>query len=179
MLAHFGKIVLRLQERGFEIKQFDTMADIEEIIERHKLITAAEAAINHQDWFLKHADCYHQKTRELILNGQRIEDTQLIEACRGREKLRAELMQAMDQEEIDLWVTPSAPGAAPDGLESTGDPVMNLPWTHSGLPTLSIPAGLNDQGMPLGVQLAGMWYQDEELINSERWFRQRSDKGFG
>ncbi|GIS67275.1 MAG: hypothetical protein CM1200mP6_03430 [Anaerolineaceae bacterium] len=45
----------------------------------------------------------------------------------------------MDRDQIDLWISPSAPGVAPHGLDSTGDPVMNLPWTHSGLPTIGIP----------------------------------------
>ncbi|MEN8242428.1 MAG: amidase [Chloroflexota bacterium] len=165
MLAHFSKKVLRLQERGFEVKRLTMMTDIDEIIERHSLITAAEAAQNHQKWFLDHSGSYHSKTRELIVSGQKINVDQLVEARSGREKLRSELQEVMDQQGIDLWISPSAPGAAPEGLESTGDPVMNLPWTHSGLPTLSIPAGLNHQGMPLGLQLAGQWYQDEELIN--------------
>ncbi|HFQ93760.1 MAG TPA: amidase, partial [Anaerolineae bacterium] len=57
-----------------------------------------------------------------------------------------------------------APGPAPAGLDSTGDPVMNLPWTHSGLPTLALPSGFNDAGLPLGLELNGRWYEDETLL---------------
>jgi Asp-tRNA(Asn)/Glu-tRNA(Gln) amidotransferase A subunit family amidase len=41
---------------------------------------------------------------------------------------------------------------------------MNLPWTYSGLPTITLPAGKNSAGLPLGLQLTGRWYADEELL---------------
>ncbi len=41
---------------------------------------------------------------------------------------------------------------------------MNLPWTHSGLPTLALPAGHDDGGLPLGIQLAARWDRDETLL---------------
>jgi Asp-tRNA(Asn)/Glu-tRNA(Gln) amidotransferase A subunit family amidase len=66
--------------------------------------------------------------------------------------------------ELDLWVSPPALGAAPVGLDSTGDPVMNLPWTHAGLPTMSLPAGFNQAGLPMGLQITGHWYGDEAMV---------------
>ena len=42
---------------------------------------------------------------------------------------------------------------------------MNLPWTHAGLPTLSLPAGKNKVGLPLGLQLIGRWFGDEALLS--------------
>jgi Asp-tRNA(Asn)/Glu-tRNA(Gln) amidotransferase A subunit family amidase len=79
-------------------------------------------------------------------------------------QLRQELTELMDEHGLDLWLSPPALGAAPVGLESTGDPVMNLPWTHAGLPTLTIPAGLNATGLPLGLQVTGRWYGDEAMM---------------
>lgn len=66
---------------------------------------------------------------------------------------------------IDLWLSPAAPGPAPLGLANTGDPIMNLPWTQAGLPTITLPAGLSEQGLPLGLQVTGKWYQDEALLS--------------
>jgi Asp-tRNA(Asn)/Glu-tRNA(Gln) amidotransferase A subunit family amidase len=42
---------------------------------------------------------------------------------------------------------------------------MNLPWTHSGLPTLGLPSGVNREGLPIGLQVAGRWYTDEALFH--------------
>jgi Asp-tRNA(Asn)/Glu-tRNA(Gln) amidotransferase A subunit family amidase len=164
MQKHFEKLVARLKERGVDVKRLPVMEDIAEVIERHSLITAAEAAINHAEWFANYAEKYHPKTRELILDGQKANVEKLDEAKLGSEKLRGELSGVMEIEGVDLWISPSAPGAAPKGLNSTGNPVMNLPWTHAGLPTLSIPAGINSNGLPLGLQVAAGWYEDEILF---------------
>jgi Asp-tRNA(Asn)/Glu-tRNA(Gln) amidotransferase A subunit family amidase len=40
---------------------------------------------------------------------------------------------------------------------------MNLPWTHAGLPALNLPNGTIG-GLPVGLQLAGWWNADEELL---------------
>jgi Asp-tRNA(Asn)/Glu-tRNA(Gln) amidotransferase A subunit family amidase len=41
---------------------------------------------------------------------------------------------------------------------------MNLPWTQAGLPALSLPAGKNEEELPLGLQVVGNWYKDESLL---------------
>ena len=70
----------------------------------------------------------------------------------------------MDNAGIDVWISPAAPGPAPEGIDDTGDPVMNLPWTHAGLPTVSLPAGTTDDGLPLGLQCATRFGADEDLL---------------
>jgi Asp-tRNA(Asn)/Glu-tRNA(Gln) amidotransferase A subunit family amidase len=164
MIDHFQNVCRRLSEAGYEVKQVPVMADFAEIGDRHNLLVAAEAAEVHAQWFASHASSYHPKTAELIGRGQSADPTLVELARRGREKLRAELTLQMAEQGVDLWLSPPAQGPAPAGLESTGNPVMNLPWTHSGLPALSLPAGSNAAGLPLGLQLAGRWYADETLL---------------
>jgi Asp-tRNA(Asn)/Glu-tRNA(Gln) amidotransferase A subunit family amidase len=41
---------------------------------------------------------------------------------------------------------------------------MNLPWTNAGLPTLTIPTGFSQSGLPLALQLTGRWQGDEALL---------------
>ena len=41
---------------------------------------------------------------------------------------------------------------------------MNLPWTYAGLPTLSLPSGLDPAGLPLGIQVVGRYLRDEDLV---------------
>jgi len=40
---------------------------------------------------------------------------------------------------ITAFMAPAATGFAPHGLDSTGDWIMNLPWTYAGVPVMSIP----------------------------------------
>ncbi|MBE7530771.1 MAG: amidase [Chloroflexi bacterium] len=163
-LTHFSQVCARLRETGFTLVDVPTMADFDEIYARHNLIVAAEAARTHRDWFREHRALYHEKTRDLIERGQQISKEQLTVALAGRSQLRSQLTDLMFAHGLDGWLSPPAMGPAPAGLESTGDPVMNLPWTHSGLPTVTLPAGKDAAGLPLGLQLTGHWYADEELL---------------
>ncbi|MCP4359711.1 MAG: amidase [Chloroflexi bacterium] len=167
-MDHFRQMCRHLLEAGFELVPIHTMPDFDQIYERHNLIVAAEAARFHASWYAKYKELYHPKTAALIERGLQVNDDQLEAALAGRSQLRGELTNLMFEHGIDAWVSPPAPGAAPKGLDSTGDPVMNLPWTHSGLPTVSLPAGKNEAGLPLGLQLTGHWYADEELLGFAR-----------
>ncbi|MCB8975067.1 MAG: amidase [Ardenticatenaceae bacterium] len=163
--THFRQLCRRLHDAGFVVKSVEAMPDFAKIYERHNLIVAAEAARFHEAWFAEYAEKYHPKTAELIQRGLKVTDNQLKKAIAGRAALRETLMQLMDKYGLDLWLSPPAPGAAPAGLGSTGDPVMNLPWTHAGLPTLTLPAGKNKAGLPLGLQLTGRWFGDEAMLS--------------
>ena len=56
-----------------------------------------------------------------------------------------------------------APGAAPVGLGSTGNPVFNVPASMLGIPALSLPL-LSTAGLPLGLQIAGFVGEDAQLF---------------
>jgi len=163
-LDHFNSVCEKLKTNGCEIRSVPAMANFAEIQARHQLIVAAEAAQVHAQWYSAFRDEYHPKTAELIERGREIAVGKLAEATIGRRELRMTLTDLMDEHGLDLWISPSARGAAPRGLTSTGDPVMNLPWTHSGLPAVSLPAGRNNMGLPLGLQVVGRWYEDEAVL---------------
>lgn len=163
-LARFSSICDSLSQAGYELRHIPVMEDFSEIRTRHDLIMSAEAARGHANWFEKYADLYSQKFTELIKRGQNITDSQLQNAFTERDAFRAKLRQAMIDNNISLWIAPSATGPAPKGLDATGDPVMNLPWTQTGLPAINIPAGKNEAGLPMGLQVVGNWYKDESLL---------------
>jgi Asp-tRNA(Asn)/Glu-tRNA(Gln) amidotransferase A subunit family amidase len=78
--------------------------------------------------------------------------------------VRAELEQSMDRAGIDLWICPAAPGPAPASLATTGNSAMNLPWTHAGIPAITVPAGRAHTGLPLGLQVVARFGGDERLL---------------
>jgi Asp-tRNA(Asn)/Glu-tRNA(Gln) amidotransferase A subunit family amidase len=90
--------------------------------------------------------------------------SQLQTALAERDTFRADMRRTFLDHNIDIWIAPSTTGPAPKGLDSTGDPVMNLPWTQAGLPAMNLPAGKSQEGLPLGLQIVGNWYKDESLL---------------
>ncbi|MCA9995986.1 MAG: amidase [Anaerolineales bacterium] len=163
-LAHFRATCDRLAAAGFGLQSVPLMADFDDIYARHNVIVAADAAQVHGQWFAEYGERYHPKTADLIVRGRGITAVSLQTALAGRAQLRHELAAAAAAHGVDVWLSPPALGAAPAGLDSTGDPVMNLPWTHAGVPTLTVPAGFDEHGLPLGLQLAAGWQQDELLF---------------
>ncbi len=164
-LAHFHAICQTPEDAGDEVRSVAVLGGFAGVRRRHNFAVAAEAALEHtrHGWYPRYAGLYQEKPAELIRSGPEIDDERQ-KATAGREKPRDELMTLMDEHRLDLWISPSAPGAAPAGLESTGSPVMSLPWTPSGLPTVYVPAGTNQAGLPLGLQLAGRFGADEALL---------------
>ena len=163
-LAHFHATVGALAAAGYSVLSVGAMPDFLDIGARHNLIVAAEAAQVHADWFDRYRALYHSKTVDLVERGRLIASEALAEARLGRQRLRAELTHLMNVHGLDLWLSPAAPGPAPRGLESTGDPVMNFPWSHSGLPAVTAPSGAAGNGLPLGLQLSARWRADELLL---------------
>lgn len=163
-LAHFDRVYKQLETEGYELQHIPMMPDFAEIRARHDTIMSAEAAQVHADWFAKYEDLYSAKLSELIHRGQQITHNQLQSALAARDNFRADVRRTFLDHNIDAWIAPSTIGPAPKGLDSTGDPVMNLPWTQAGLPALNLPAGKSQTGLPLGLQVAGNWYKDESLL---------------
>ena len=162
-LAHFRAVVARLAAAGYVARPVPAMADYDDIHRRHSALVAYEAARTHADWFAAYRDRYHPRTAELSERGRATRDGQTREALDGRTRLRDEFHALMDANAVDLWIAPAAVGPALPGLESTGDPVMALPWTHAGLPAVSLPAGTDAAGWPMGLQVVGRFGEDERL----------------
>ena len=161
--AGLERAIETVEEAGFDVRRVPALEDIEAINERHRSLVDAEMALSHHDWFERHEERYATDTAERIRDGRETTAGTLARARASRGALRERLEERMDETDVDCWVCPPAPGTAPEGLDSTGDPVMNLPWTHAGLPALSLPAG-DHEGLPLGLQVVGRFDDDERLL---------------
>lgn len=72
-------------------------------------------------------------------------------------------------EGLDVLVTPSAPGEAPEGIGWTGDPAFNYLWTTLRVPCVTVPAGTGPKGLPLGIQIVGRMGEDRAVLAWARW----------
>ena len=82
--------------------------------------------------------------------------TWLCQICRNH------LADAM--KDLDLLLTPSAPGEAPAGLASTGDTSFNILSTWTYTPCLTLPVFTGPSGLPVGIQLIGHRNQDHRML---------------
>ena len=156
----------RLQTAGYDVVEVPAYADISVINDRHRRMMVGEMAQVHEQWYADHGAVYDGGTADLIEQGRRVSDEEIATGRNGRTQLRGELDDLLRSNGLDLWACPAATGPAPKGLTTTGDPIMNLPWTHAGLPTVSLPAGMSsDTGMPLGLQFVASFGRDEELLS--------------
>jgi len=75
--------------------------------------------------------------------------------------------------EAEVLLTPSAPGGAPAGLSSTGDPIFNRPWQLLGCPMLSLPVpaalGTAEGGLPLGISVVARPGEDAKMFTAAAW----------
>lgn len=90
--------------------------------------------------------------------------TEYLSAKRTQRKFAAALADAMRP--FDVLLTPATPSAAPRDLSGTGDPMFQTPFTFGGFPAISLPASLDDNGMPLAIQLAARHWDERTLIRT-------------
>lgn len=163
-LRAFWQQMGRLVAAGVTVQEAPALASIEALNTLHRRLVFAEFAQEHAEIYARHAALYRPRTAEIVAIGKSVSSDELAAARANIVVLRRELEVLMDDAGIDLWACPAARGPAPEGLHATGDPAMNLPWTHAGLPAITLPAGRAENGLPLGVQLVARFGADEALL---------------
>jgi len=153
----------RLVDAGISVESAPTLRDIAEINARHRNLTTYEFAEVHQERYARYGAMFRPQSAQLYEEGLQISADDAEAGRASRIALRQRLHERMDRAGIDAWLAPSAVGPAPHGLGSTGDPAMNLPWTHAGMPVINLPFGDVD-GLPLGLSLVGRFGHDETLL---------------
>ncbi len=160
----FEKQIELLEKNGYTIRHVPAFEDIEGVNRHHTRMVFAEMAQVHKSWFAQYESLYRPRTAAALREGQIVGEEELAEARAGRALLRADLENRMAEAVIDLWISPATTEPAPEGLESTGSPIMNLPWTYAGSPAITLPAGMAGNELPLGLQCTGAAMADEALL---------------
>lgn len=152
--------------RGAFLESITLPTWFEDVLPHHRVLMAKGAANFHKDRIAKHPEDYQPKIKSLIEEGLAISEEDWQAALKFQE-FSQELARKMFAE-VDVLVTPASKGAAPDKA-TTGDPIMNSPWSFLGLPTITFPMGLSDDGLPLGVQLIGKPHEELALYRAALW----------
>ena len=161
----FAELVEQLGDRVEEIELFPSAA---EAWEWHKTIMDAEMAVNLAREYETGRDRLSEQLRALIERGREVRAVGYQRALAQIRPIHESFVELFEQR-YDAILTPAAPGAAPKGLASTGDPAFCTLWTLCGMPALSLPLLQSANGLPLGVQLVGPRDGDARLLRTARW----------
>lgn len=158
-----------LASRGATVTAVDLPHDFKRLYDEQMLIMNYEAARALAWEYAHHAEQLSDHMRETIARHFDTPREQYTDAMRHARECRPRFTEIMA--EIDVLLTPSAPGEAPAGIESTGNSLFNRNWTLLGVPCVTIPAGTGSSGLPLGVQLIGDYDADERVLECAEWVR--------
>ena len=161
----FAELAEALGERLEEVELFPSARDA---WDWHKTIMEAEMTANFERDWRTGRDKLSPQLSALIDRGRETRALDYQRALRSVPPV-VESFDELFMERYDAIITPSAPGTAPKGLASTGDPVFCSLWTLCGMPALSLPLMRGANGLPLGVQLVGRRNFDARLLRTARW----------
>jgi aspartyl-tRNA(Asn)/glutamyl-tRNA(Gln) amidotransferase subunit A len=156
----------KLAGSGFEIEEARLPAIFDLAQSTLRTILRSETASIHEQLFREHPEAYGPKIRALVETGMLIDASDYLRARRMRRRYQREMAALF--EGFDVLMTPAARGTAPEGIGTTGDPVMNGPWTLADFPTMTLPHALGANGLPLGVQLSAPPGQEALLFEVAR-----------
>jgi Asp-tRNA(Asn)/Glu-tRNA(Gln) amidotransferase A subunit family amidase len=169
----FGKAVERLKAAGVNVIGRGSHPDVAAVEVEIAEAFALSTRINDWEWRWP-LNSFHErdagKLSRIMLDrmaraaAMRPEDYRAALAERARVRAVYAKLSAI----CDGCLTLTAPGAAPVGLETTGNPIFAVPFSMLGVPAVSLPL-LREQNLPLGLQLAGFSGNDAAAIAIAAW----------
>ncbi len=165
IIKNFNFYIEHLKTKNVEIREVKIFDNISEINEMHYKLSAYEIYESHKDLYPRYKNLYSSNTAELIEKGHKISATEVELIKKYKIELLEEVTKFQTDNQIALWCMPATLTYPPLRENSTGSPLMNLPWTFLGFPTLSIVNQFDNSRVPMGIQFATFLEHDMELID--------------
>jgi len=153
-------------------------------LDRDTTTLKAEAYAYHHEFAAKSPELYQPATLERIRSGAEISAADYIAGRRQTEELRRAVRNIFD--DVDLLVTPTTcvlPAKISDLLADLGslrakENVMlrnTRPFDSMGLPTISIPCGFTNSGLPIGLQISGPLWGEAMVLRMAHAYEQATE----
>jgi Asp-tRNA(Asn)/Glu-tRNA(Gln) amidotransferase A subunit family amidase len=167
------------ESAGARVRELVLPPIFEDAARAHRTVQDYEAFQALADEFDRHRDRLGPILREQLGQAAAITADAYDDARRTARRARRLFADLMA--DTDVILTPSAPGAAPDGLGSTGSPMFNRLWTLLGAPCVNVPGIADPSGLPLGVQIVGRFARDGVALAAAAFLEQvlRYENGTG
>ena len=173
-----------LESMGAEIKEVSyPMFNQSQAISSTVLM--AEATAYHRDLLEKDGHQLYEPVRQRLEAGLFISAAEYLRAQQARSIFDQQGRRLLD--EVDLLAGPTEPVTAPEILASkvmTGEQEVGVvgaltqytrPYNINGFPAISVPCGFSDDGMPIGLQLAGRPFDELTVLRAAHAYEQAND----
>ena len=152
---------------GEEIEEIELSPAFSHVLDHHKIVMEADIAYNYENEYEAGKNLLSDSLRGQIERGRDYSAVAYHQAVAQQSNMDVVLTELFNV--YDALLTPSVPGEAPIGLDSTGDPSFCTIWTFCGVPALNIPLFQGENGMPVGTQLVGAKNDDARLLRTANW----------
>lgn len=163
---------------GCAVHELELPAPFAELNRAQRVILLGEAREQFLPEYLDRLPTMHQDFRDRVENREGVDAGQLVAMLNLAARCR-ESFDGLFGPDLDAVLTFSAPGEAPVGLDTTGDPVMNSMWTVLHAPCVAIPVDKGPNGLPVGIQLVGPRFGDPRLLSIAAALAPVLDAGLG
>ena len=166
---HLREVARRLERAGAEVREVAFPGELDLALACHHVIQNAEAGELHARLHGEHPDGFLPRLRAAIEVGQLVPGYAYVRAQRWRRRFRMGFDELLGG--LDALLLPTASNVAPD-LSTTGDTSFQAVITMLGLPAITLPTGLNADGLPFGTQLVGRAWDEAGLLSAASWCEQ-------
>ncbi len=158
-------------------------------MDMYRTIQMPEASLAHMQkgWLTDHLDAYTERTRERLLQGQKIAAVDYLLAQHERRIFSSAVRAVMQR--VDALILPTTPVPAIPieqmdqdiSIEGITENVtlallsLTMPFNLTGLPACSFPAGFTANGLPIGLQVVGKAFEEATVLRIAHAYQQLTD----
>lgn len=157
-------------DAGAKVTGVDLPAAFDGVLDAHDAVMTFEARRMLAYEHAAHHDLLSPALQAVLARGDDVGRAAYAAALDLRRQCRATFKEAFA--EVDVLLTPAAPGVAPEGLDFTGSPDFNRIWTFVGAPCVTVPGLTGPKGLPVGSQVVAGLGQDAMAIAAAGWLMQ-------
>ena len=166
MNRHVTVAVDRLTAAGATVRRARLPVPLDLLISLHTVILITEASSTQAGNLARHRESFAPGLLSQLDIGSAIPATAYVHTQRLRHRIRLQFEALLKG--VDGFILPSTSEVAPD-RSTIGPRLCQTPWTILGWPVFTVPAGLGDEGLPVGVQLVGAPFKETNLIAVADW----------
>ncbi|MGX7264029.1 amidase [Enterococcus crotali] len=173
VMSNLENAIRVLEKQGHIILSCKMPKNFGEANRAHGLVVDSETAAYHQDRLEVNKELFSKELNDDIRVGMSYTAVEYVNAQLLRNDYKSSMRELF--KEFDLLITPTTPETAPEGLEKTGSPKFNVPFSNAGLPTLTVPIGFSDKNLPIGMQIIADNFCEQHLIDIGEEFQRETD----